>query len=85
MYSGCQPRHRGSAASCQPTHQARPPLLQVEQLRGAVVQLLEARRQGKLQEAALQELKGSYAAGQGVTDFESALSGRVAELAAAQP
>ncbi|KAL4418942.1 hypothetical protein ABPG77_009122 [Micractinium sp. CCAP 211/92] len=58
---------------------------QVEQLRGAVVQLLETRRQGKLQEAALQELKGSYAAGQGVTDFESALSGRVAELAAAQP
>ncbi|KAL4434500.1 hypothetical protein ABPG75_000941 [Micractinium tetrahymenae] len=58
---------------------------QVEELRGAVVQLLEARRQGQLQAAALQELKGGYEAGQGVTDFQAALSGRAAALAAAQP
>lgn len=57
----------------------------MEQLREAVVQLLEARRQGQLQNAALEELKGSYQAGQGVTDFDAAVSGRAAALAAERP
>lgn len=71
-----------SIAVSQPSNQS---TVQVEQLRGAVVQVLEARRQGQVQAAALQELKGAYNTGPDATDFQAALSGRAAALAAAQP
>lgn len=59
--------------------------MQVQQLRQAAAQVLEARHNAHLQCAALQELKGVYAAAQEPTDFEAALSGRAAAAAAAAP
>lgn len=54
-------------------------------MRGAVRQLLEARRAAQLHAAALQELRGGYRATGESTDFEAQLSARRAALAEQQP
>lgn len=58
---------------------------QLEELRAAVKRVLEARHGAELHGAVLQELKGSYAAGPGGTDFGAAISGRSTALAEATP
>lgn len=50
------------------------PAPQLAELEGAVRQLLQARRGAQLQAAALQELKGGYAASGQPTDFEAQLA-----------
>lgn len=58
---------------------------QVEQLRGAVVQLLEARRRAQLHAGALQDLKGSYVASGEATDFAAALEQRAEAAGQLEP
>ena len=61
------------------------PLLQLEQLQQAVVQLLKARQSVLLHNKALEELKGSYQASGETTDFARQLSERAQQLGEQPP